>query len=133
MIRKLLFWLLTAALLTSTACSRHSSEQPDRPGQPPKEDPALSDASMRISGPLLELNYDDGGILFSQSADGTISATRVSDGLGFEYNPSAPSFNINGVDYPVSSATLLADRDNTRWHRVNLSNIKDPVYIVVSL
>lgn len=133
MIRKLSAALLTAIILLLAACSHNSAAEPERPGQAPKEDPELSDASMRITGPIINLKYDDGGILFSRSTDGTISAIRVTDGLGFDYNPSVPSLKINGVDIAIKSAELLANRNNTEWHRISLSDSRQNVYIVVSL
>lgn len=133
MIRKLSAPILTALILLLAACSHNSQPEPDRPGQAPKEDPELSDASMRITGPIINFKYDDGGILFSRSSDGTISAIRVSDGLGFDYNPSVPSLKINGVDIAIKSAELLANKSSTEWHRISLADSRQNVYIVVSL
>lgn len=133
MIQRLSISLLTALILFLAACSHNSTAEPDRPGQPPKEDPELSDASMRITGPIINFKYDDGGIMFSRATDGTISAIRLSDGLGFDYNPSVPSLKINGVDIAIASSELLANRNNTEWHRISLSDSRQNVYIVVSI
>lgn len=120
--------------LIAVACSHsHPAPEPDRPGQPVKDDPQTTDASMRISGPLLNLLYDDGGILFSRADDGTISGVRISDGLNFEYNQSAPSLKINGVDQPLISAEILSRRNNIEWHRLTLTSSRTPMYIVVDL
>ncbi|MDE5555653.1 MAG: hypothetical protein K2J10_10795, partial [Muribaculaceae bacterium] len=85
------------------------------------------------TGPIINFKYDDGGFLFSRSTDGSISAIRVNDGLGFDYNPSVPSLKINGVAIAIKSAELLANRNNTEWHRISLADSRQNVYIVVSL
>lgn len=88
---------------------------------------------MRITGDLVNFVYDDGGILFSRSTDGTISAVRLRDGLTVDYKPDVSSLKLNGVDIAVSAAELLASKNNTEWHRITLSDRRQTVYIVVSL
>ena len=133
MTSRLLHSLLLVAILLLAACSHGSSPEPDRPGRPPKEDPESLDPAMRITGDLVNFIYDDGGILFSRSTDGTISAVRLRDGLTVDYKPDVPSLKLNGVDIAVSSAELLASKNNTEWHRITLSDRRQTVYIVVSL
>ena len=88
---------------------------------------------MRITGDLVNFIYDDGGILFSRSTDGTITAVRLRDGLTVDYKPDVASLKLNGVDIAVSSAELLASKNNTEWHRITLSDRRQTVYIVVSI
>lgn len=88
---------------------------------------------MRITGDIVNFVYDDGGILFSRSTDGTISAVRLRDGLTVDYKPDVSSLKLNGVDIAVSAAELLASKNNTEWHRITLSDRRQTVYIVVSL
>ncbi len=125
-----------AVAVAAVACSgsHHQVEVPDRPSSTESETTAeLSDGSMRISGELQTLNYDDGGVIFSRSTDGIISAVRLSDGLGFDYDPATPSLKINGVKVGISSAELLKTADATEWHCVVLDDRKSKVYIVVNI
>lgn len=133
MTSRLLHCLLPAFILLMASCSHGSSPEPDRPGKPPKEDPESLDPAMRITGDLVNFVYDDGGILFSRSTDGTISAVRLRDGLTVDYKPDVSSLKLNGVDIAVSAAELLASKNNTEWHRITLSDRRQTVYIVVSL
>ncbi len=130
---RLLHCLALTFVLSLAACSHGSSPEPDRPGKPPKEDPESLDPAMRITGDLVNFHYDDGGILFSRSTGGEISAVRLSDGLTVDYNPETPSLKLNGVDIAVNSAELLASKNGTEWHRITLSDRQQTVYIVVSL
>lgn len=123
--------LAATALLYS--CSSRSIEPEQRPGQGNKDEEQLSDNSMRISGSPLELNYDDGGILFSKSTDGVISGIRLADGRSFDYNPAEPSLKINGVELDIFKAEKLQQKGTAEWHHILLSDRKTNVYIVVDL
>lgn len=131
--RSLLYIIVLIIYVLSSSCSSRSIHEPDRPSTDPVENPQLKDASMRISGTPLTLNYDDGGILFSRTADGTISGVRVSDGVGFEYTPSAKALQINGVPTALSSAELVKKEGSTEWHRLTLADGTTNIYIVVNL
>ena len=134
MIKKSLIYVLSLIICClSVACSSRSIHEPDRPSTDPVENPQLKDASMRISGTPLTLNYDDGGILFSRTAEGTISGIRVSDGVGFEYSLSAKSLQINGVQVALSSAELVKKEGATEWHRLTLADGTTNICIVVNL
>ena len=117
----------------AAACSSRSIHEPVRPSTDPVENPQLRDPSMRISGAPITLNYDDGGVLFSRTADGTISGVRVSDGVGFDYNPTTKLLTINGVPIAISSAQLAATDGTTEWHELTLADQKTVIYIVVNL
>lgn len=119
--------------LVSVSCSSRGLGDLDRPSSEPIENPQLKDAGMRICGEPLTLNYDDGGILFSRSDDGTISAVRVDDGVGFDYTPAASRLLINGVEIGLSSSEIVKKDGATEWHRLIMSDRKTEIYIVVSL
>lgn len=120
-------------LILSVSCSSRSLGDLDRPTSSPREDQQLKDASMRISGEPLTLNYDDGGILFSRSDDGVISAVRLYDGVGFDYTPDPPALLINGVQTELSSGEIIKNDGATEWHKLTLADRKTEIYIVVSL
>lgn len=125
--------IIIIALLASAACSSHTVDVPDRPSSEPDINPELSDGSTRISGPILTLHYDDGGIIFSRSADGVISAVRLSDGVGFEYDTSAKTFRINGADVALQDCRLLQKKDGVEWHQLKLSDRKTDIFIVTDI
>lgn len=120
-------------VLLSASCSSRELGELDRPSSSPRENEQLKDAGMRISGEVLTLNYDDGGILFSRSGDGTISAVRVSDGVGFDYTPAPPKLLINGVETELSSGELIKKDGSTEWHKLTMADRKTEIYIVVDL
>ncbi len=122
-----LFWALLMA-----SCGGRKDEPHDRPGKEPAVNPELADASMRISGSLLTMRYEDGGILFSRDSKGVISAVRLSDECRFEFDPSLPSLRINGGDVPLVSAELLQQKDGCSWHRLTVSGENEVVYIVTA-
>ncbi|MDE5566964.1 MAG: hypothetical protein K2I89_08490 [Muribaculaceae bacterium] len=124
--------VLIAAVL-SASCSSRGLGELDRPSSSPREDEQLKDARMRISGDALTLNYADGGILFSRSGDGTISAVRVSDGVGFDYTPDPPKLLINGVETGLSSGELIKKDGTTEWHKLTMADRMTEIYIVVDL
>ena len=124
--------VLIAAVL-SASCSSRGLGELDRPSSSPREDEQLKDARMRISGDALTLNYADGGILFSRSGDGTISAVRVSDGVGFDYTPDPPKLLINGVETGLSSGELIKKDGTTEWHKLIMADRMTEIYIVVDL
>lgn len=119
-----------------TACGSSDSpertDRPDRPERPTeKGDGELDDDAMRISGEVLTLRYDDGGVLFSRTADGVISAVRLADDMRFEYDPSGPSFEVNGRNIVLSSARLERKAGDTEWHRLVIADGNKTVYVVV--
>lgn len=115
------------------ACNHHDNNVPvNRPGTAePVESPELADGSMRISGPVLTMRYDDGGILFSHGDDGTVSAVRLSDEARFEFDPSKPSLRVNGVEIPLTTAETVKETDACRWFRLTTPDHQDPIYIVI--
>lgn len=133
MIRTVVKYIMIIMMSAAAACSGHSVEVADRPSSEPDISPELSDPSSRIAGSPLTLRYDDGGILFSCSDRGVIGAVRLSDGVSFEYDPTAVSLTINGVALDLYEACLLQRRDNVEWHRLTLDDRKTTIFIVTDI
>lgn len=125
---------IIAATILLVACSHNEKSLPDdRPGDPvPADNPELADNSMRITGPLLTLRYDDGGILFSRDNNGMVSAVRLSDEARFEFDPAKPSLHVNGAEIILSAAETLKEKDGCRWYRLTTSDTSQPTYLVIS-
>lgn len=123
--------ILTVILAVS--CSDHTFTVEDRPASERQDDIQLADPAMRICGDALTLRYDDGGVLFSRTGNGVVSAVRVDDGASFEYDTVSGRLKINGADVAVASSELLKRDGTAEWHRVTLSDNTSVIYIVFDL
>ena len=130
--RKILLYLCIIITAFVSSCSSQSGfEDVERPGSnKPKPSPELEDASMRLVSPMLRLDYNDGGILFSISDAGVISGVRLKDESRFEYDPAKPSLSINGRDYQLEEAAVVKNEGAVCWHRIVISESKAEVFVV---
>lgn len=118
--------------LISVSCARHSIDIPERPANETENEPELNDDAMRISGEVMTLRYDDGGVLFCRTADGIISAVRLADDISFLFDPVTPSLKINSTDIRLESATLAKESANCQWYRLVTADRHKNIYIVVN-
>lgn len=130
--KHLLLFILAIVLCMSSSCGRHSVDIPDRPSVEKPTSPELDDDAMRICGEALTLRYDDGGILFTTTNEGIVSAIRLSDESRFEFDPAKQLLTVNGSVIRLKTAEIAKQNDVCRWYRLVTADRDKEIYIVVN-
>ena len=102
---------------------------PERPSSGEPDDPELLDDGMRISGEVLSMRYDDGGILFSITPEGKISAVRLADDIGFVFDPTGPALSVNDKAVGLDSAEMIKEADGCKWFKLIAAGGRQKIYI----
>ena len=128
-----LLYIITISV-APTACSSESNEPDERPGSngdidkapPPDYSAILASKDLRFESDTLKLDFEDGGILYSQEGE-TYKFVDLSNGVNIAFNPSKPSLYINGIDAGIDESRMIGEDSGVRWYVV----LPDTAYIVV--
>lgn len=118
-------------MLCLMSCSTRELTPGLRPADPAGDTKWLDDSSMRIVSSAITLRYADGGILFSRSDGGAVTAVRIDDGCTVAFDASAASLSVNGAELTVTACRLAARSGATEWYCMTASELPDPIMIVI--
>lgn len=111
--------ILPILLLAAAGCST-TDELPSRPSPPPTPTPdayadVKADASPRITGPGVDMRYNDGGVFIVENDDSSVEWHDLNTSASFIYHPATRLLSVNGKAIGFTEADTIKATSTTLW------------------